>query len=82
MGCPPVRGDNPRALFYTTYISVDLAYREIFRAKVGKGAIKRLPLWKELNNSLIAVVKEKEKTNAYWVNDKNCEAGTSYPGLA
>ena len=53
MGCPPVRGDNPRALasglsyvqmdkhgiFYTTYISVDLAHREIFRAKVGKGGI-------------------------------------------
>ena len=54
MGCPPVRGDNPRALvsrlsyiqvdkhgilFYTTFISVDLAHREIFRAKVGKGVI-------------------------------------------
>ena len=51
MGCPPVRGDNPRALasglsylqvnklFYTTYISVDLAHRQIFRAKVGKGDI-------------------------------------------
>ena len=26
-------------LFYTTYISVDLAYHEIFRAKVGKGGI-------------------------------------------
>ena len=54
MGCPPVRGDNPRALasglsyvqvdkhgilFYTTYISVDLAHHEIFRAKVGKGGI-------------------------------------------
>ena len=26
-------------LFYTTYISVDLAHREIFRAKVGKGGI-------------------------------------------
>ena len=24
-------------LFYTTYISVDLAHHEIFRAKVGKG---------------------------------------------
>ena len=55
MGCPPVRGDNPRALasglsyvqvdkhgklFYTTYISVDLAQHEIFRAKVGKGGIQ------------------------------------------
>ena len=27
-------------LFYTTYISVDLARREIFPAKVGKGGIK------------------------------------------
>ena len=27
-------------LFYTTNISVDLAHREIFRAKVGKGGIK------------------------------------------
>ena len=27
-------------LFYTTYISVDLAYHEIFRAKVGQGGIK------------------------------------------
>ena len=50
MGCLPVRGDNPRALasglsyvqedthgktFYTTYISVDLAYYEKFRDKVG-----------------------------------------------
>ena len=26
-------------LFYTTYISVDLAYHEIFRAHVGKGGI-------------------------------------------
>ena len=55
MGCPPVRGDNPRALasglsprtggqpmvklYYTTYISVDLAYQMIFHAKVGKGGI-------------------------------------------
>ena len=51
MGCPPVRGDNPRALasglsyvqvvklFYTTYISVDLAHHELFCAKVGKGGI-------------------------------------------
>ena len=50
MGCPPVRRDNPRALAsglsyvpvgkhgitnYTTYISLDLARREIFRANVG-----------------------------------------------
>ena len=54
MGCPPVRGDNPRALasglsdvqmdnpwynYYTTYISVYLAHHEEFRAKVGKGGI-------------------------------------------
>ena len=55
MGCPPVRGDNPRALasglsyvqvdkhgitIYTTYISVDLARHEIFCAKVCKGGIR------------------------------------------
>ena len=28
-------------LFYITYISVDLARHEIFRAKVGKGGINR-----------------------------------------
>ena len=54
MGCPPVCGDNPRALesglsyvqvnkhcikIYIAYISVDLAHDEIFRAKVGKGGI-------------------------------------------
>ena len=27
-------------LFYTTYISVDIAHHEIFRAKAGKGGIK------------------------------------------
>ena len=52
---PPTRGDNPRALasglsyvqvdkhgklFYTTYISVDIAHHEIYRAKVDKGGIK------------------------------------------
>ena len=56
MGCPPVRGDNTRALaselsyvkmdkngmtIYTIYISVDLAHHDIFRAKIGKGGIKR-----------------------------------------
>ena len=50
MGCPPVRGDNPRALasglsyvhvdkhgitIYTTYISVDLAHYELFCGKCG-----------------------------------------------
>ena len=29
-------------LFYTTYISVDLAHHEMFHAKVGKGGIKWL----------------------------------------
>ena len=28
-------------LFYTTYISVDLAHQVIFHAKVGKGSINR-----------------------------------------
>ena len=47
MACPPVHGDNPRALasglsyvqvgkhvitFYSTNISVDLAHHEIFRS--------------------------------------------------
>ena len=56
MGCPPVRGDNPRALasglstyrwtnmallFYTTYISVDLAHHEIIQGKVGKDDINK-----------------------------------------
>ena len=52
MGCPPVRGDNPRALasglsyaqadklFYTTYISVGLARHKLVQTKVGKGGIK------------------------------------------
>ena len=54
VGCPSVRGDNPRALasgsanvqvykhgkaMNTTYIVVDLAHHEIVRAKVGKGGI-------------------------------------------
>ena len=54
MGCPPVYGDNPRALasglsyvqvdkhgitILYTYISVDLAHHEIFCTKVGKGDI-------------------------------------------
>ena len=57
MGCPPVRGDNPRALagglsyvqvekmvllFYTTYISVDVEDHEIFNAKVSQGGIRFL----------------------------------------
>ena len=51
MGCPPVRGDNPRALASglsyvqvdkhgtTTNISVDLAHHEIFYVKDGKVGI-------------------------------------------
>ena len=54
MGCPLVRGDNPRALasglsyvqvdkhgitIYSTYISVDLAHREIYFAKSGKRVV-------------------------------------------
>ena len=49
-GCPPVRGDNPRALASglsyvqvdkhgVTIINVDLADHEIVCAKVGKGSI-------------------------------------------
>ena len=59
MGCPPVRGDNPRALasglsylqvdkhgitfFCTTYTSLGIAHHEIFHAKFGKGGIRRCP---------------------------------------
>ena len=32
-------------LFYTTYISVDLAQHEIYRAKVGKGGIRYKNAW-------------------------------------
>ena len=52
MGCPPVRGDNPRALASgLSYVQVDkhgikpprlyvdLAHQVIFHAKVGKGGI-------------------------------------------
>ena len=57
IGCPPVRGDNPRALASgLSYVQVDkhgitilyhlhlcrLAHHEIFRAKVGKGGIKNV----------------------------------------
>ena len=51
MGCPPIRGENPRALasglsyvqvdkhgitIYTTFTSVDLAHHKFFRSKVTK----------------------------------------------
>ena len=49
MDCPPVLGDNPRALASgLSYVQMDkhgitilyhLAHHEIFRAKVGKGGI-------------------------------------------
>ena len=37
-------------LFYTTYISVDFAHHEIFRAEVGKGGIKKKTqiLWSKM----------------------------------
>ena len=35
-------------LFYNTYISVDIVHHEIFRAKVGKGGIKRLDVFQSL----------------------------------
>ena len=54
MGCPTIRGDNPRALASgLSYVqvdkcvitilhstAVDLAHHEILHAKVGKGGIK------------------------------------------
>ena len=40
MGYLSYRCTNIVLLFYTTYISVDLAHHKIFRAKVGKGGIK------------------------------------------
>ena len=57
MGCPPVRGDNTRALANgLSYIQVDKhgitilyhlhqcrpSHREIFRAEVGKGCISSI----------------------------------------
>ena len=32
-------------LFYATYISVDIAHHEIFRAKNSKGGINHVNLW-------------------------------------
>ena len=69
MGCPPVRGDNPRALasglsyvqvdkhgitILYTYISVYLAHHEIYRAKVGMGGINKKKTHN--NNSIFTVV--------------------------
>ena len=39
-------------LFYTTYISIDLAHNKIFRAKVGKGGINSEKRWTHNNNQL------------------------------
>ena len=56
MGCPPIRGDNPRALasglsyvqvdkhgitIFIIYISVGIAHHEIFLAKFGKGGKRK-----------------------------------------
>ena len=35
-----MQGDKDGIATYTTYISVDIAHHEIFRAKFGKGGIK------------------------------------------
>ena len=61
MVCPPVHGDNPRALasglspvqsgnlgitiIYHLFIIVDLAHYAIFRAKVGMGGINCFRFW-------------------------------------
>ena len=78
MGCPPVRGDNPRALasglsyvqvdnvqlFYTTYMSVvDLAHHEILRAKVGKGDINICITTEILSNILILIWRKLDGTS-------------------
>ena len=39
-------------LFYTTYISVDLANHETFRAKVGKGGKKCYTFFSDLLKSI------------------------------
>ena len=56
MGCPPVRGDNSRALAsglsyvqvdkhgITILYSVDLEHHEIFRGEVGKGGINEFTI--------------------------------------
>ena len=49
-GCPPVRGDNPRAL--------DLAHREIFCAKVGKGGITSVSCFVSLLSKSFKLINE------------------------
>ena len=44
------RWTNIVQLFYTTYISVDLAQHEIFHAKVGKGGIMDASFWFNTND--------------------------------
>ena len=65
IGCPPVRGDNPRALASgLSYVQVDKhgitilyhlhhcnpAHQVIFHAKVGKGGIKSILTGLETGN--------------------------------
>ena len=40
-------------LFYTTFISVDLAHHEIFYSKVGKGAITLVTIWVDMDQVII-----------------------------
>ena len=42
MGYLTYRWTNTVLLFYTTYISVDLAHHEVFHSKVGKGGIRKV----------------------------------------
>ena len=85
MGCPPVSGDNPQALtrglsyvqvdnhgitIYTTFISVDLARHEIFRAKVGKGGIKPYVKYGQklrvYHKGLDILLRNFQETNTYY----------------
>ena len=44
------------SVFYTTYISVDLAHHEIFRAKVGMGGINGSSSWTKVDLQRVIVV--------------------------
>ena len=87
MGCPPVRGDNPRALasglsyvqvdkhcitIYTTYTSVDIAHYEIVHAKVGKGDINYYYFIKDELNSWIGN-RQSVRTQAVVLEGKKSE---------
>ena len=64
MFCPPVRGDNPRALvsglsliqvdnhgiMFLLHTRVHLVHYYIFRAKVGKGGIRKLKLFQNCSD--------------------------------